>query len=89
MSGEEPTKLKFHEKLGFQKKKLPKQASIKSNYSLVSLSDVTEKSLEVWQGLPAEIRADPTLAPFKNKHETIHGKMDKEGRTKQNDFLLS
>lgn len=69
--GEEPAKLKFHEKL--LKKKLPKQASIRSNYSLVSLSDVTDKSLEVWQGLPIEIRTDPTLAPFKNKHERIHG----------------
>lgn len=77
MSGEEPTKLKFHEKLMFQKKKtLPKQASIRSNYSLVSLSDVTEKSLEVWQGLPDEIRKDPTLAAFKKKHEGIHGNCD-------------
>lgn len=85
MSSEEPTKLKFHEKLMFKKKKhFPKQASLRSNYSLVSLSDVTDKSLEVWQGLPDEIRADPTLAPFKNKHETIHG----NGRGREKTFEL-
>jgi len=74
MSREEP-KLKFHEKLMNKKKKAPQRPSIVSNYSLVSLSDINEKSLEVWRGLPEEIRQDPSLASFKKKHERIHGKM--------------
>jgi GTP-binding protein EngB required for normal cell division len=33
-----------------KKKNAPQRPSIVSNYSVVSLSDVTEESLEVWRG---------------------------------------
>lgn len=55
------------------KKKAPQRPSIVSNYSVVSLSDVTEESLEVWRGLPEKIRDDPSLASFRKKHERLHG----------------
>lgn len=45
----------------FMKKKVaPHRPSIVSNYSVVSLSDVTEESLEVWRALPESIRQDPS-----------------------------
>lgn len=45
----------------FMKKKVaPHRPSIVSNYSVVSLSDVTEESLEVWRALPEKIRQDPS-----------------------------
>lgn len=52
-----------------RKKKEAHRPSIASNYSVVSLSDVTEESLEVWRGLPEKIRDDPSLASFRRKHE--------------------
>lgn len=61
----------------FLKKKSPHRPSIQSNYSVISLSDVTEESLEVWRGLPEEIRADPSLASFRKKHEKILGSNSK------------
>lgn len=58
----------------FLKKKTAKpRQSIQSNYSVISLSDVTEESLEIWRGLPQEIRADPSLASFRKKHEKLLG----------------
>lgn len=57
----------------FLKKNAPQRPSIVSNYSVVSLSDVTEESLEVWRALPETIRQDPSLASFRRKNETIHG----------------
>lgn len=56
-----------------KKKSSAHRPSIQSNYSVVSLSDVTEESIEVWRGLPEEIRADPALASFRKKHEKILG----------------
>ena len=56
-----------------KKKNSAHRPSIQSNYSVLSLSDVTEESLEVWRGLPEEIRADPALASFRKKHEKIIG----------------
>lgn len=55
----------------FIKKKYNQRPSIVSNYSVVSLSDVTEESLEVWRALPEKIRQDPSLASFKKKDERI------------------
>jgi hypothetical protein len=54
--------------------------SIVSNYSVVSLSDVTDQSLEVWRGLPQEIRTDPSLASFRKKHEKLIGKSTRSSR---------
>lgn len=45
-----------------------------SIYSMVSCSDVTPGSLEVWLDLPDEIKYDPSLAPFKQLYEQRHGK---------------
>lgn len=56
-----------------KRKNAGQRPSIQSNYSVVSLSDVTEESLEVWRGLPEEIRADPALASFRKKHEKVLG----------------
>lgn len=55
------------------KKKEAHRPSIASNYSVVSLSDVTEESLEVWRALPEKIRHDPSLASFRKKNERIQG----------------
>lgn len=55
------------------KKKSPHRPSIVSNYSFVSLSEVTEGSLQVWRTLPEKIRQDPSLASFRQEHERIHG----------------
>lgn len=57
----------------FLRKKDRQRPSIVSNYSTVSLSDVTEESLEVWRALPEKIRQDPSLASFRKKNENVHG----------------
>lgn len=57
----------------FLKKKDLQRPSIVSNYSTVSLSDVTEESLEVWRALPEKIRQDPSLDSFRKKNEKVHG----------------
>ena len=72
---EEMKKMKFSdEKRNAQyKKKSPQRPSIVSNYSFVSLSEVTEGSLQVWRTLPEKIRQDPSLASFRQEHERLHG----------------
>jgi P protein len=65
-------KMKFSDKK--TKKKAPQRPSIVSNYSFVSLSEVTEGSLQVWRTLPEKIRQDPSLASFRQEHERLHGK---------------
>lgn len=59
------------------KKKSPHRPSIVSNYSFVSLSEVTEGSLQVWRTLPEKIRQDPSLASFRQEHERLHGEYKK------------
>ncbi|KOB66618.1 Krueppel c2h2-type zinc finger protein, partial [Operophtera brumata] len=44
-----------------------------SVYSLVSCSDLTPGSLDVWVDLPEAIKYDPLLAPFKLRYEEQHG----------------
>lgn len=45
------------------------------SYSIVSLSEVTEGSLQVWRALPEKIRQDPSLASFRQEHDRrLHGK---------------
>lgn len=53
---------------------LKKTVSNNSVYSVVSSSDVTPGSLEVWVDLPDTIKYDPSLAPFKHLYEQHHGK---------------
>uniref|UniRef100_A0A182MMN2 Citrate transporter-like domain-containing protein n=1 Tax=Anopheles culicifacies TaxID=139723 RepID=A0A182MMN2_9DIPT len=50
--------------------------TIRPNYSIISLSQVTEASLEIWRTLPAAIRQDPSLASFRQEHERLHGPED-------------
>lgn len=66
-----PPKKKFRVK----KKVDAKRPSMVSNYSVVSLSDVTDESLEVWRALPAKIREDPSLASFRKRNERIRKKI--------------
>lgn len=68
------TKMKFSDEKKKTKKKAPQRPSIVSNYSFVSLSEVTEGSLQVWRTLPEKIRQDPSLASFRQEHERLHGK---------------
>lgn len=54
-----------------------RKQSRKSNVSLVSLSDVTEASLQVWRNLPSKIRHDPSMVSFQQvqqEHNHMHGK---------------
>ncbi|KAJ0182972.1 hypothetical protein K1T71_000948 [Dendrolimus kikuchii] len=44
-----------------------------SQYSLVSVGEVTEAALRAWGGLPHEVRDDPTWAPFHQLYEKKHG----------------
>lgn len=82
----ERMKLGHKKKPQLMKKKAAQRPSIVSNYSVVSLSDVTEESLEVWRALPEKIRQDPSLAPFRKKNERIHGKICSCFKNFCNDF---
>lgn len=75
----EMKKMRFSEtpKKNETKKKTPQRPSIVSNYSFVSLSEVTEGSLQVWRTLPEKIRQDPSLASFRQEHERLHGELEK------------
>ncbi|XP_050358448.1 P protein-like isoform X2 [Nymphalis io] len=55
---------------------MKKKKDRNSVYSMVSCSDVTPGSLEVWVELPDAIKFDPALAPFKHMYEQHHGKLE-------------
>lgn len=42
--------------------------------SVLSLSDITEEALDVWNSLPDEIKNDPSLAAFRSRHAELLGK---------------
>lgn len=46
----------------------------KSLFSLISPSDVTEDSLDVWRHLPSKIRHDPSMVSFQLEEEKLHCK---------------
>lgn len=73
MEQDQLKKMKFSDEKKKTKKKSPQRPSIVSNYSFVSLSEVTEGSLQVWRTLPEKIRQDPSLASFRQEHERLHG----------------
>lgn len=50
-------------------KSLKENRSVLSLYSMVSCSELTPGSLEVWQDLPDSIKYDPVFAPFKQLYE--------------------
>ncbi|GBP42926.1 hypothetical protein EVAR_87306_1 [Eumeta japonica] len=52
--------------------KKKKKFDSNSIYSVVSCSDLTPGSLEIWVDLPNEIKFDPSLAPFKHLYEQHH-----------------
>lgn len=60
-------------RIQIMKKKSPQRNRSTSNYSVISLSEVTEGSLQIWRALPEKIRQDPSLASFRQEHERIHG----------------
>lgn len=59
-----------------EKQKQKKQKSRrKSFFQLISPSDVTTESLQVWAGLPQKIRQDPSMASFQMECDRLHGKI--------------
>ncbi|KAI5640085.1 citrate transporter domain-containing protein [Phthorimaea operculella] len=61
----------------FSKTKKPKNRKVRDSiYSVVSCSDLTPGSVEVWRDLPEDIKFDPVLEPFKRLYETCHGKLE-------------
>ncbi|CAH2101770.1 unnamed protein product [Euphydryas editha] len=65
--------------------KMKKKKDRNSVYSLVSCSDVTPGSLEVWVELPDAIKFDPALAPFKQLYEQHHGKLEQREEYNEGD----
>lgn len=49
-----------------------------SVYSLISCSELTPGSVDVWVDLPDEIKYDPILAPFKQQYEQQYGMLLKK-----------
>lgn len=45
----------------------------RSQYSLVSCNDLTAGAVQLWLGLPEEVKYDPALAPFRQFYEKEHG----------------
>lgn len=45
----------------------------RSQYSLVSNGDLTAGALQLWLGLPDEVKYDPALEQFKQYYEKVHG----------------
>ncbi|XP_038219807.1 uncharacterized protein LOC119838070 [Zerene cesonia] len=43
----------------------------KSTYSLVSCGELTQDTLQVWNGLPEEIKKDPSLEQIRQKYEEL------------------
>lgn len=52
----------------------------RSQYSLVSSADLTAGTLQLWLGLPDEIKYDPALEQFKQYYEKEHGVVDERLR---------
>lgn len=40
----------------------------------VSPDEINEGTLKIWRSLPLKIRQDPSLAPFQQENERVHGK---------------
>ncbi|CAB3233675.1 unnamed protein product [Arctia plantaginis] len=51
----------------------------RSQYSLVSSGDLTAGALQLWLGLPDEVKYDPALEQFKQHYEKEHGGVDCTG----------
>lgn len=47
-----------------------------STISVVSLSAITEDSLNVWKSLPNDIRRDSSMVPFQRKNDRLLGNID-------------
>lgn len=45
----------------------------RSQYFLVSSGDLTAGALQLWLGLPDDIKYDPALEQFKTHYEKEHG----------------
>lgn len=53
----------------------------RSQYSLVSTADLTAGAVQLWLGLPEEVKYDPALAPFRQYYEKEHGNLDNTVRS--------
>lgn len=54
----------------YQSKSVQRRRSL---LTLISPDEVTEGTLQIWRSLPSKIRQDPSLAPFQQENERIHG----------------
>ncbi|KAL0809344.1 hypothetical protein ABMA28_011551 [Loxostege sticticalis] len=72
-----------------------KQELSKSRYSLVSCSEVTADTLQLWQELPEEVKYDPALEQIRQIYEKEHGQgkillsPSKESNPTRLDFVSS
>ncbi|XP_048488077.1 P protein [Plutella xylostella] len=60
---------------GLLARKQPEEVT-RSQYSLVSCGDLSPAALELWLGLPEEVKYDPALAPFRRFYEKEHGTVE-------------
>lgn len=56
------------------KKNNAKKSRRKSLFTLITPSDVTEVSLDVWRHLPSKIRHDPSMVSFQLEEKKLHCK---------------
>lgn len=55
-------------------KKTGDQRRRKSLLENISPNEVTANSLQIWRGLPEQIRQDPSWASFRMEDTRLHGK---------------
>ncbi|XP_073965412.1 P protein-like [Choristoneura fumiferana] len=48
----------------------------RSQYSLVDCGDLTAETVQLWLGLPEEVKYDPALAPFRQFYEKENAKLE-------------
>ncbi|KAL0858846.1 hypothetical protein ABMA27_011299 [Loxostege sticticalis] len=56
----------------------------RSQYSLVSNGEFTAEAVQLWIGLPAEVKYDPSLASLRQLYEKEHGKVENLQSRRQN-----
>ncbi|CAG4967559.1 unnamed protein product [Colias eurytheme] len=71
-------------------KKPPREID-KSTYSLVSCSELSPDTLQVWNGLPDEIKKDPSLEQIRQKYEELGNgdKLSNQGIEKIAKFTIN
>ncbi|CAH0404442.1 unnamed protein product [Chilo suppressalis] len=64
----------FKDWAGIGRRQNPEVA--RSHYSLVSSTELTAGAVELWNGLPPEVKYDPSLASLQQLYEKEHGNAD-------------